>query len=179
MRLRQSNNINYVVKLRTIESEENYKERTQQEQLELRAAAKFKEEAKKEEMKGYFDQYMAGAYKATTKTLENGLKIAIIEDSDGPKAVEGDFVAVQYFGFFKDGVSFDNSYRAGRPFTFKIGQGMAIKGWDVGIPEVPKGAKAILDIPYDLGYGAAGNPPTIPAKSDLVFFINVEKINNQ
>ncbi len=176
---KQNNFINYVVKLKTIEDEQTYKDRIQQEQLENRAAAKFKEEAKRDEIKKYFDTYMAGGYKSSTRTLDNGLKIAIIEDSDGPKAVNGDFVAVQYFGFFKDGESFDNSYRAGRPFTFKIGQGMAIQGWDVGIPEVPQGAKAILDIPYELGYGERGNPPVIPAQSDLVFFITVEKINNR
>ncbi len=170
--------INYIVKLRTIEGEEAYQERIQKEQLEMRAAAKFKEEAKKDEMKEYFDKYMAGDYKGSTKTLDNGLKIAIIENTDGPKAQNGDFVAVQYFGFLKDGSSFDNSYRAGRPFTFKIGQGMAIQGWDLGIPEVPKGAQAILDIPYELAYGEKGNPPVIPAKSDLIFYINVEKINN-
>jgi len=171
--------INYVVKLRTIEEEEAYKERTNAEQLKLRAAAKFKEEAKKDEIKVFFDKYMAGDYKSTTTDFPNGLKVAIIENTNEEKAMNGDFVAVQYFGFLKDGSSFDNSYRAGRPFTFKIGQGMAIKGWDLGIPEVPKGAQAILDIPYDLAYGAAGNPPVIPAESDLIFYINVESINNK
>jgi len=170
--------ISYVIKLKTIEEQSVYEERTKQEKLEMRAAAKFKEEAMKSEIQGYFDNYMAGKYKGSTKTMDNGLKIAIIENTDEPKAQNGDFVSVQYFGFLKDGSSFDNSYRAGRPFTFKIGQGMAIKGWDLGIPEVPKNAKAMLEIPYELAYGAAGNPPVIPAKSDLYFYINVEKINN-
>lgn len=170
--------ISYVISLKTIEEEAVYSERVKQEQLEMRAAAKFKEEAMKTEIKGYFDNYMNGDYKANTKTMDNGLKVAIIENTDEPKAVVGDFVSVQYFGFLKDGTSFDNSYRAGRPFTFKIGQGMAIKGWDLGIPEVPKNAKAILEIPYELAYGAAGNPPVIPEKADLYFYINVEKINN-
>lgn len=171
--------INYIVKLRTIEDEEAYKERTNAEQLKLRAAAQLKEESKKEEIKVYFDKYMAGGYKSTTTDLPNGLKVAIIENTENEKAMNGDFVAVQYYGFLRDGTSFDNSYRAGRPFTFKIGQGMAIKGWDLGIPEVPKGAQAILDIPYELAYGAAGNPPVIPAESDLIFYINVESINNK
>jgi len=175
---KQSAFISYVIKLKTIEEEGAYAERVKQEKLEMRAAAKFKEEAMSEEIKQYFDNYLSGKYKGTTKTMENGLKIAIIENTDEPKAQNGDFVSVQYFGFLKDGSSFDNSYRAGRPFTFKIGQGMAIKGWDLGIPEVPKNAKAMLEIPYELAYGAAGNPPVIPEKSDLYFYINVEKINN-
>ncbi len=175
---KQSAFISYVIKLKTIEEEAVYKERVKQEQLKTRAAAKFKEEAMKDEMKGYFDNYMAGQYKGSTTKMDNGMKIAIIENTEEPKAKPGDFVSVQYFGFLKDGSSFDNSYRAGRPFTFKIGKGMVIKGWDIGIPEVPRNAKAILDIPYDLAYGEAGNPPVIPAKSDLIFFINVEKINN-
>ena len=56
---------------------------------------------------------------------------------------------------------------------------MAIQGWDLGVPQVPRGAEAILEVPYDLAYGAAGNPPVIPEKSDLYFYINVESINNK
>ncbi len=171
--------ISYVVKVNAIEDEEVYRERINKEQLEIRAAAKFKEEAKKEEIKEYFDSYLAGKYKSSTVTNDNGLKVAIINDNDDIKAKSGDFVSVQYFGFLRDGSSFDNSYRAGRPFTFKIGQGMAIQGWDLGIPQVPRGADAILDIPYELAYGEQGNPPVIPAKANLIFYINVESINNQ
>ena len=177
--IKASKFISYVVKVNAIEDAEAYRERINKEQLEIRAAAKFKEEAMKDEIKGYFDNYLAGKYKSSTVTNDNGLKVAIINDKNDIIAKSGDFVSVQYFGFLKDGSSFDNSYRAGRPFTFKIGQGMAIKGWDLGIPQVPRGADAILEIPYELAYGEKGNPPVIPAKSDLYFFINVESINNQ
>ena len=177
--IKEAEFVSYIVKVKSIESSEAYRTRINAEQLEVRAAAKFKEESMTKEIKEYFDNYQAGKYKSTTKTNENGLKVAIINDKNDIKAQNGDFVSVQYYGFLQDGSSFDNSFRAGRPFTFKIGEGMAIKGWDLGIPQVPRGADAILEIPYELAYGERGNPPVIPAKSDLVFYINVESINNK
>ena len=171
--------INYIVKVNSIEEVEVYKKRMQEEQMKQQAAAKFKEEAASKEIIPMFDDYMAGKFKSKTKTLDNGLKVTIVDDKGGSKPVIGDEVTVQYYGFLKDGTSFDNSYKAGRAFTFKIGSRMVIQGWELGLPEITKGSKAMVEIPYDLAYGPQGKPPVIPEKADLIFFIELEKINNK
>jgi FKBP-type peptidyl-prolyl cis-trans isomerase len=170
--------IEYVIKVHQIEDEGAYKSRIQEEQVKKRAAFKFKEEAAKQEIEPLFADYMAGKLSSKTKTLENGLKITVLEEGTGALPVRGDAVGVQYYGLLKDGTNFDNSYKAGRPFTFTVGEGMVIQGWDLGLPQIKQGSKVFLEIPYNLAYGDAGNP-VIPAKSDLIFHIELETINNK
>lgn len=171
--------MDHVVKVLTIEDEQVYRTRKQTEQEEIRKASLLIADQKKKETDAYFNDYQAGKYAKQTRTLDNGLKVTMLNEKNGVKAVNGDEVVVQYYGYLKDGTSFDNSYRAGRPFTFQIGKGMVIKGWDVGIPEVSTGSEAILEIPYTMAYGEAGNPPVIPAKADLLFYIMVEQVNKK
>lgn len=174
--------IEYVIKTHSIEEEDVYQAKMQEEQaimqeeqVKMRAAAQFKAEAAKKEIEPLYKDYAAGKMKGT-KTLDNGLKITTITEGDGTKPVAGDAVSVQYYGFLKDGTSFDNSFRAGKPFVFKVGQGMVIKGWDLGLLEISTGEKVFLEIPYDMAYGEPGNS-AIPPKSDLIFYIELEKIN--
>ncbi len=171
--------MDHVLKVLSIEDEQAYRTRMQASQQESRKAFLLKAEEKKKETDVYFQDYQAGKYAKQTKTLDSGLKVTMLNEKNGVKAVNGDEVVVQYYGYLKDGTSFDNSYRAGRPFSFQIGKGMVIKGWDVGIPEVSTGSEAILEIPYEMAYGEAGNPPVIPAKSDLLFYIMVEQVNKK
>lgn len=173
---KKSPHINYVIKVHQIEDEAAYNERMQAEQVKKRAAFKFKEEAAKQEIEPLFSDYMAGKLAGHTKTLDNGLKITVLEATDGPKPTVGSSVTVQYYGLLKDGTNFDNSYKAGRPFTFKVGQGAVIQGWDKGLPHINLGSRVFLDIPYELAYGETGNA-RIPAKSDLIFHIHLEEIN--
>jgi len=85
-------------------------------------------------------------------------------------------VGVNYYGTLMDGTRFDDSWSRGQDFSFPVGQSQVIKGWDEGVLNFPVGTKATLFIPYALAYGEAGSPPTIPAKSDLVFYIEVNSI---
>lgn len=167
--------IDYVVKILNIEDEEAYKSRLNAEQEKKRAAGAIIAQAKEKETKEIFNKYLAGSLAGITKPLDGGLKVHIFEPSEGVKAKPGDNVSVNYYGYLKDGSSFDNSYKVGRPFNFTVGKGMVIKGWDLGIPEVPKGASAILEIPYALAYGENDSGP-IPGKSDLYFHITVEDV---
>ncbi|MDF1839680.1 MAG: FKBP-type peptidyl-prolyl cis-trans isomerase, partial [Planctomycetota bacterium] len=83
----------------------------------------------------------------------------------------GDKVKVHYAGWFTDGKLFDSSYRRGEPTEFAIGQ--VIEGWNEGLALMSPGAKFKLTIPYDLAYGEAGRPPQIPAKSTLIFEVEL------
>jgi len=111
------------------------------------------------------------------KTTPSGLKYTILEEGTGPQAEVGKLVDVHYYGMTTDGNMFDNSFKRGEPYPVPIGRGQVIKGWDEGIPLFKEGTKAVLFIPHELGYGEAGSPPSIPSKAELVFYVEVDKVN--
>jgi peptidylprolyl isomerase len=92
----------------------------------------------------------------------------------GPEAKAGQSVTVNYVGvLFHGGKEFDSSWKRNEPFTFTLGQGQVIKGWDQGVPGMKVGGRRELVIPASLAYGAKGSPPAIPANAPLVFVIDM------
>ena len=85
----------------------------------------------------------------------------------------GDEVICHYAGRLLDGTSFDSSYRRGVPFTFRLGTGSVISGWDEAFLKMHKGEKRTLVVPHWLAYGEKGRPPTIPPKATLVFEVEL------
>ena len=90
----------------------------------------------------------------------------------GDVAVSGKQVTVHYTGVFTDGTKFDSSVDRGVPFTFTLGAGMVIKGWDLGVEGMKVGGKRILVIPPQLGYGE-NDYQSIPGNSTLIFQIEL------
>ena len=85
----------------------------------------------------------------------------------------GDEVVVHYDGRLLDGTPFDSSYKRGYPFTFRLGAGAVIKGWDEAFLGMHKGEHRTLILPYWLAYGVEGHPPGIPGKATLVFDVEL------
>jgi FKBP-type peptidyl-prolyl cis-trans isomerase len=83
---------------------------------------------------------------------------------------------VHYTGWLADGTKFDSSVDSGQPFSFIIGTGKVIKGWDEGVATMKVGGKRRLIIPPELGYGATGYPPIIPANAQLTFDVELLEI---
>ncbi|KAJ7295553.1 hypothetical protein O6H91_14G016500 [Diphasiastrum complanatum] len=103
-----------------------------------------------------------------------GLKKLLVRSGEGWETPDsGDEVQVHYTGTLLDGTKFDSSFDRGEPFTFKLGQGQVIKGWDEGISTMKKGERAIFTTPPELAYGDAGAPPSIPPKSTLKFDVEL------
>ena len=99
-------------------------------------------------------------------------------------AQNGDLVYVQYTGKLTDGTKFDSSLDRGQPFSFVLGQGMVIKGWDEGILGMKKGESKTLTIPPEKAYGASGVPDgkggyVIPPNSTLVFDVQLVDIKRK
>jgi peptidylprolyl isomerase len=95
----------------------------------------------------------------------------------GPAAKAGDTVQMQYVGTaWSTGKQFDASWDRGQPFTFQLGSGSVIQGWDRGIVGMRQGGRRLLVIPPSLGYGAAGAGGTIKPNETLVFVVDLEKI---
>lgn len=105
-------------------------------------------------------------------TTASGLKYTITEKGNGKKAEAGATVSVHYTGKLADGTKFDSSKDRNQPFSFKLGAGRVIRGWDEGIALLQVGDKAILTIPPDLGYGPNANGP-IPANATLTFEVEL------
>ncbi len=108
---------------------------------------------------------------------DSGLQYWDIVVGTGKVAKEGDGVRVHYTGWLANGKKFDSSVDAGRPFTFVLGNGEVIKGWDEGVAGMKIGGKRQLHIPPDLGYGENGTPDgTIPPNSTLIFDVQLLSI---
>ena len=92
----------------------------------------------------------------------------------GPEAKAGQAVTVNYVGvLFHDGKEFDASWKRSEPFTFTLGKGAVIPGWDQGVAGMKVGGRRELIIPAALAYGAKGSPPTIPPNAPLVFVVDL------
>ena len=92
----------------------------------------------------------------------------------GPKARKGDTVSMQYVGLtWSTSVEFDASWDRGEPYTFKLGEGKVIPGWDEGIVGMQKGGRRELTIPADMAYGAQGSPPSIGPNECLRFIVDL------
>jgi peptidylprolyl isomerase len=95
----------------------------------------------------------------------------------GPAAKPGDTLTVHYAGVsFSTGEEFDASWNSGQPFTFPLGAGQVIPGWDKGLVGMRKGGRRMLTIPPELAYGPAGQPPVIGPNETLVFVVDLLKI---
>ena len=114
---------------------------------------------------------------AKAKTTQSGLKYFDIKAGDGKEAKVGTVVEVHYTGWLqKDGTKFDSSLDRKKPFSFVLGGGEVIKGWDEGVAGMKTGGKRKLTIPAKLGYGERGAGTAIPPNADLVFEVELLKI---
>lgn len=104
--------------------------------------------------------------------MQEELVIDVLASGQGTPAKAGDTVSVHYIGTFEDGTEFDSSVSRGTPFSFPLGAGMVIKGWDMGVEGMSVGEKRKLTIPYHLGYGEHGYGP-IPPKATLIFEVEL------
>jgi FKBP-type peptidyl-prolyl cis-trans isomerase len=104
------------------------------------------------------------------------LGIETVKEGTGPAAQNGNAVTVHYTGTLTDGTKFDSSHDRGTPFSFTLGEGNVIQGWEQGVLGMKVGEQRKLTIPSNLGYGDGGYPPVIPPKATLLFDIELLSI---
>jgi len=104
------------------------------------------------------------------------IEMQTLTEGTGTQAKSGDRVTVHYVGTLTDGKKFDSSRDRGKGFSFTLGEGRVIKGWEIGVTGMKIGEKRKLTIPPDLAYGARGFPPVIPPNSTLVFEVELLEV---
>ncbi len=134
--------------------------------LTLLTAARCSDEAQKD-TEGQFQSQNQPA---------SGLKIVDVKVGTGIEAKAGDTVRVHYTGTLTNGTKFDSSKDRNEPFTFPLGAGKVIKGWDQGVAGMKVGGIRKLTIPPELGYGSRDIPGVIPANSTLLFDVELLEV---
>ena len=120
---------------------------------------------------------MTAAASAQPVTLPSGLSYVDEVVGTGPEPKAGQQVTVHYTGWLdqngQQGKKFDSSRDRGQPFSFKIGAGQVIRGWDEGVASMKAGGRRTLVIPPELGYGARGAGGVIPPGATLIFDVEL------
>jgi FKBP-type peptidyl-prolyl cis-trans isomerase FkpA len=109
-------------------------------------------------------------------TTKSGLQYEDLAEGTGEAAQAGDSVQVHYTGWLTDGTKFDSSLDRGNPFSFSLGAGKVIRGWDEGVAGMKVGGRRKLRIPPALGYGARGAGGVIPPNAELIFEVELLRI---
>lgn len=135
-----------------------------------RKAIADREAAQQKEMREKVDKQFAEG-----KTTSSGLRYVMLKEGTGKSPKATDTVTVHYTGKFIDDKVFDSSVQRGQPISFGLSQ--VIKGWTEGLQLMKEGGKAVFYIPYQLAYGEQGYPGAIPPKSDLIFEVELIKVN--
>ena len=171
----------YQIDVVEVVSEEQFKERLavlEAEQEESRALARAREEEVLTLTDSLRQRYADGTLEGLT-TTESGLQYLILKKTDAPRAEDGRGVTVHYVGSLPSPESvFDQSFARGEPIPFILGEGQVIPGWDEGISLLGPGERALLVIPPDLGYGAAGTPGVrgeggIPPNATMLYYVEL------
>ncbi|MCY7376774.1 MAG: FKBP-type peptidyl-prolyl cis-trans isomerase [Pyrinomonadaceae bacterium] len=106
-------------------------------------------------------------------TTATGLTYIVTKQGAGAQLKAGDNIIVNYTGLLTNGLKFDSSLDRGEPFSFPLGAGRVIKGWDEGFAKLKIGDHATLIIPPSIGYGARGAGGVIPPDATLIFIVEV------
>ncbi|HRE82712.1 MAG TPA: FKBP-type peptidyl-prolyl cis-trans isomerase [Opitutaceae bacterium] len=112
----------------------------------------------------------------TARRTSTGLRTLVLKEGTGDQPKKGDVVSVVYVGKLLDGTIFDQATDPAKPFTFRVGRGQVIEGWEEGLQLTRVGERRLFIVPFELGYGTRGSLPKIPKRATLVFEVELLSI---
>ena len=127
----------------------------------------------------YFGFHQKGTAGEEKNMGTDQLKIEILKEGTGEQAKNGDVAVVHYTGTLEDGTKFDSSVDRGQPFSFVLGAGGVIQGWDQGVLGMKVGEKRKLTIAPELAYGEHGAGGIIPPNATLIFEVELLEIHRR
>ncbi len=168
--------LNYNIKIVDVMTEEEYTADQAAKREEMIAEMK-KDRERLPEIITLMDDNLEDFQKNKLNNIQekDGLKYYILEEGEGDKPNQGDMIAVHYYGCLYNGTEFDSSFKKGQAMAYRLGVDRMVQGWEIGVPMLNRGTKAIFFIPSDLAYGAAGSPPNIPPNTDIAFYIELQE----
>lgn len=123
----------------------------------------------------WIKDYQAGKLEHLTKT-DSGLSYIIHEEGTGKESATKKYIQLHYAGFKMDGTILDNTYSRNQAAPYRVGN-KGVLGWDELLPKLKEGGKATVFVPSALAYGAKGREPKVAPNEDLVFYLEVVKVN--
>ena len=123
----------------------------------------------------WIKDYNAGKLNNISKT-DSGLNFVIHEEGTGKTAATKKYIKLHYAGFKMDGTILDNTYSRNQPAAYRVGN-KGVLGWDELLPKLKEGGKATVFVPSALAYGEKGRAPKVEPNEDLVFYLEVVKVN--
>lgn len=180
--LKDSDTLFFYLKVQDILDKEGMRDIIEDEYLKQDAEkteARIKQIAIDQTIMKTWDDYNKGRLKGKLKKTNSGIKYYIIEEGKGDLAKIGEKVKFGFYGMtHKDASAFENSFGRDKELELIVGAKQVIPGWDEALQEMNEGMKAVFFIPSRLGFGKTGRMPIIPPNSDLVFYIELNKILN-
>ena len=165
--LQKSDTLKYTLKLLDIRRKEIVEaERDSLKGLELIMIGKTQQ---------WIKDHQAGKLKNITKS-DSGLTYIIHEEGTGKEASTKKYIQLDYAGFKMDGTILDNTYSRNQPAAYRVGN-KGVLGWDELLPKLKEGGKATVFVPSKLAYGEKGRAPKVEPNEDLVFYLEVVKVN--
>lgn len=176
--IEEESNLTFRVGVKDIVSEDAFREMQMAEYRKQQELAMKEQEAQLGKDITTIEEFLQANNIEAQKT-ESGLFYNVTQQGSGPEVDAGDEVVVHYRGKLLDGTQFDASYDRGEPFTFRVGQGMVIPGWDEGLQQLREGSKATFYIPSPLAYGPRRMGNVIAANSILIFDLEVVDVKEE
>ncbi|HTX18753.1 MAG TPA: FKBP-type peptidyl-prolyl cis-trans isomerase [Bacteroidota bacterium] len=119
---------------------------------------------------------LGGCAKEKALVTDSGMRYEVLREGTGASPKKGDSVTVNYIGWLEDSTKFDSSVDRDQPFTFKLGAGEVIQGWDDGVATMKVGGISKFYVPPELGYGSRGIGGIIPPNATLIFQVELLSI---
>lgn len=117
--------------------------------------------------------YMKGALDDSLKEKPSGLKYYVHELGNGALPKAGELIRVYFYCMFPSGETLTHTFDHGEPYQFLLNEGTVIPAWEEAMADLPPGSRATLFVPPHLAYGEDGKPPSIPPKTELIYYIEV------